>query len=321
MPNLITHELLGQEVLKEIPTPLKNTITHFPKEFSLGTSGPDCFFYYNSWPWLDQKKAKKIASLGSQIHNRNIQQFFKIIFEDAKSHPSPAKISYLAGFVCHWALDKEAHPYIFNQTGNPKDPTSILDHRRFESHLDYLMLQQIKGCSIQEYPGYKLLQFDQHTVDAITDFYQRPILEIQGHSLSKKEVYTSLRHFYGIQKFLYDPHALKFDILHTLEKKIFRNPYIFSSLIVPEQPDYYDILNLQHRFWEHPCTNVMRDESFLELFNEAIVTAKKVLSSFQLYLNNQLDLSDLLTLIDNQSFETGLPHEQEMHYFTSIYKN
>lgn len=321
MPSIITHELFAQEALKAAPANLKNTIQHYPKEFSIGSSGPDLFFYYNAWPWMDQKKGKVISHLGSQIHSDYIQDFFAEVFIKTKMNPTPAKLSYLCGFLCHWALDKEAHPYIFNQTGDTSTKQGINDHRRFESHLDYLILKELKGVSISKYPSYRLLKFNQETTHAIYDFYLSPLHKVFQYDLSKSDIEKSLQHFEGIQKFLYDPHQVKTKLFYTIEKNILHNPYAFSSMIVPEQADDLDILNLSKRNWHHPCTNQVSNFSFPELFNNALKTASNLLLVLDYYLHNQCTLKQLLQLINNQSFETGLPTKEPMLHFDSIYKN
>ncbi len=319
MPSIVTHELFAQEALKKAPASLKNTIFHYPKEFSIGSSGPDLFFYYNAWPWLNQKDARKVSHLGSLIHHQKIEDFFSDAFAQVKLHPTPAKISYCCGLLCHWALDKGTHPYIFNQTGDTSTKKGMNDHRRFESHLDSLMLHHLRDCSSNDYPSYRLLQFDQETVDAIYSFYHSPVKKVWNYELKKEEVKKSCAHFYGIQKFLFDPYNIKSSLFLSIEKNILKNPYVFSSLIIPEKEDTLDILNLNHRTWYHPCTQEASTASFVDLFNQSLRIVNNVLLVFDYYLHNQCTLNQLLQLINNQSFETGLSQEMPMQFFNPIY--
>lgn len=296
MPNLITHQLFGQEVLKTAPPALQQVVEAFPKEFNLGTQGPDLFFYYNAWPWLNQKKSKELTQVGSTIHQERIGQFFQAVLEDMGDSPTPprasenpatsihpapstnqAKLSYLCGFLCHWALDTTTHPYIFNQTGYIKTKEGSANHHRFESHLDYLILQELKGVSLKAYPGYKLVESDKTTVEAIFDFYQRPLQFVHNYELSTDTVKTALKHFRGIQRILFDPKGRKFRMLHWIEKRILRSPYLFTSMITLPLDDSYDILNKGHRSWQHPCTGEARTDSFLQLFDKAVTLGTEAL--------------------------------------------
>ncbi len=82
MPNLITHHLFGQEIVKKLPTSLQEIVQKYPKEFSLGTQGPDLFFYYNAWPWLRGRDAKVVTKIGSIIHQKEVHTFFNEALED-----------------------------------------------------------------------------------------------------------------------------------------------------------------------------------------------------------------------------------------------
>lgn len=320
MPSLITHELFGKEVCRALPQKLSTIIQANIEEFSIGTSGPDLFFYYNAWPWLNQNEAKKIAKIGNEIHSHHIHEFFKDVFETVKDHQSQEKISYVAGLLCHWALDKEAHPYIFNQTESDKGGDSSLYHRRFESHLDYLMLQLIRGQSGKDYPGYKLLKYDSDTVKAIYEIYSEPVKHVYGYTIDSKCIETCLKHFYNIQKVLFDPHGYRKKFLYQVESKVLHKPYIFTSMIMPMDIDKLDILNQEKRNWHHPCTNKPSNKSFVELFNQAILLGQEVCAEFFNYLKGDTELDTLLAIINNQSFETGLSVLSPMKYYDCIYE-
>ncbi|MEG0168655.1 zinc dependent phospholipase C family protein [Anaerorhabdus sp.] len=320
MPSLITHELFGKEVCRSLPLQLEKIINSNIEEFSIGTSGPDLFFYYNAWPWKNQEEAHRIATMGGKIHNHNIHDFFKQVFEECKAHQTQEKISYISGLLCHWALDKEAHPYIFNQTESTKGGNSSLLHRRFESHLDYLMLKLIKNQTPKEYPGYKLLKYDQHTVDAVFEVYKNPLHDIYQDDIDRKTIEGCLKDFYQIQKVLYDPKNMKKKLLFGFEKNILKKPYAFTSMIVPLEEDELDILNNAHRTWHHPCTNKPNTRSFVDIFNDSIHLGQEVCTYFFNYLKNEAELDELMAYINNQSFETGLSIESTMRYFDCIYE-
>lgn len=320
MPSLITHELFGKEVCRSIPNQLEKIIQQNIEEFSIGTSGPDLFFYYNAWPWKNQEEAKHVAAMGGKIHSTKIHEFFKQVFEECKLHQTQEKISYICGLLCHWALDKEAHPYIFNQTESTQGGNSSLYHRRFESHLDYLMLKLIRNTSTKDYPGYKLLKYDENTVEAILEVYKNPLHDIYDEDINRKVVETCLKDFYTIQKVLFDPKNTKKRFLYGFEKNILKKPYVFTSMIVPIEDDTLDLLNNTHRPWHHPCTNKTSTQPFVDIFNNSIAIGQEVCTDFFRYLKNEVELDEILALINNQSFETGLSVESPMKYFDCIYE-
>lgn len=320
MPSLITHELFGKEVYRSLPSQLTKIIEANSMEFSIGTSGPDLFFYYNAWPWMNQTSAQEIARIGSALHQHHIHEFFAAVFQEVKAHQTQEKISYIAGLLCHWALDKEAHPYIFYQTESTISNHSSLYHRAFESHLDYLMLQLIRGITPKDYPGYKLLTYDQQSVDAITAVYRQPLKDVYHFDIDTHCISTCLKHFYGIQKVLYDPNGTRIKLYKQIETKLLHKPDMISSMVVPLCEDPLDILNNSKQEWHHPCTNKTSKQSFVECFNQAIPIAQDICTQFFAYLKNEIELDELLSIINNQSFETGLSIDSPMKHFNCIYE-
>ncbi len=336
MPNLITHHLFGEEILKNTPSLLREIITSYPKEFALGCQGPDFFFYYNAWPWMNQKKAKKVAAMGGSIHKRLVESFFSALLEqisqgitiplseECKGSAIPknflphAKISYLAGLLCHWALDTTAHPYVFYQTGEISTKEGSINHHRFESHLDYLILKELRESPLAEYPGYKLIQYDPLTVHAMFDLYAEPLRAIHGYTLFRAQIQRSLKHFRAIQKALFDPKGRKFRLFYWIEQRILRVPYLFTSMITLPLEDSYDILNASHRGWQHPCTGVESNASFMELFYKALSLGSGALVHLERYLGEG-NPEPLIAVIQDKSFETGLSGEVPMAYFNPVY--
>lgn len=322
MPNVITHQLFALEVKNDnIPLHLQRIINENMKEYNIGSSGPDFFFYFNAWPWLNQKEAKRVINMGSVIHYHKITEFFKEVFTECKKHQTQKKISYVAGLLTHWFLDKETHPYIFYKSETPKDPKlSTIHHRLFETTVDYEMTMLIKGVNCSQYPAYKLLDYDNDTVDSIYRIYKPALKEVYDKELHYTDIKTALKHFHGIHKLLYNKNDVKFNLFHSIEKVILKKPYIFTSMMAPLKSPNFDILNLEKKPWYHPVTNKASTKSFVEMFNESIKPCQEVLTLFFHYLKNEVSLDRLLKVINNQSFETGLSTFQEMKYFDSVYK-
>lgn len=316
MPNVITHALQGREVVRGVSGGLEKIIQRNMQLFSMGTSGPDFFFYYNAYPWMDQKKAKEVSNIGNKIHSSHINRFFSEVFTEVKNHQTQEKISYVCGLLCHWSLDKVAHPYIFYRS----DDITPYEHRRFESHLDYIMLT-IVGKSISEFPSYQQVDHTDAMISVVSDVYCHAVNTVYGVLCDYRMVKKSFSHFKSIQRLLFDPTGKKLTFFYSLEKNILKKPHAFSSMIVPLQPDELDILNSKKKTWYHPCTKTERNESFVELFNTSIAVGIEVCNLFYSYLKNDVSLEDCLSFINNQSYETGLSYECEMKFFDCIYAN
>ena len=68
-------------------------------------------------PW-DVYKSHELNRLGSRMHNEHINDFYECAYAQLYKSRQIKKIQermivYLFGHLCHWALDKTAHPYIY----------------------------------------------------------------------------------------------------------------------------------------------------------------------------------------------------------------
>ena len=319
MPSLITHYIFADEAIKDMNNHLSSIVKGHPKEFNIGSSGPDFFFYYNALPWTNQKKGRIVANYGSLVHAQRINDFFKEVFIEARDNPNHHMISHIAGLLCHWSMDKVCHPYIFYSTnGSTK---SSYYHRQFESHLDTLVLNLKYQKDTTTFKGYELLVYDDQTIKAIYNCYFNPLLKVYNITIDSKLIARALNHFYTAQKLMYDPNGKKKKTFETIEEKVSFIPPFISSMIVPKDlSDPYDILNNLHRTWRHPVTNEASNQSFMELYDVALHEANTVLNLFNDYLLKKKNIDDLLDCINNQSFETGLSTNEKMIYSDCVYE-
>lgn len=318
MPSIVTHYILAKEAILNMRSHLSKLIEDHPKEFNIGSSGPDFFFYYNCLPWTNQKDGRRVAYFGSVIHAHSINDFFKMVFTTINNNPSPQAISHVAGLLCHWAMDKTCHPYIFYVTNG--QPLSSFYHREAESTIDSILLKRKLNQTTTTFKPYTIVNYDLETVEALYQVYSPALKMVYNLDLDKNTVARALQHFYKAQRYLYDPKDIKKRIISTFETKISFIPRFISSMILPKSPlDPLDLLNEHHKPWHHPCTNEISTESFIELYDNSLEVAKEALELFNQYILHQVSLDDLLAYIGNQSFETALSTYRKMEYADCIF--
>lgn len=127
MPAAYTHYKFGLAVLEEMPDQeLKNILETHQDLFNIGVHGPDILFYYKPLQKND------INKLGSDLHDLPARAFFEKGRELLKSSPTPqTSLAYLAGFICHLALDHACHSYVEFCVR-----TAGLSHTEVETYLD-----------------------------------------------------------------------------------------------------------------------------------------------------------------------------------------
>ncbi len=133
MPTTYAHYKFGEDVLKVLPEPVQHVIDAHRQLYDIGVHGPDIFFYY-----LNDLRRGPVNKLGSSMHKQMADEFFQHGIEVIKEewNPSAAR-AYMYGFICHFALDSECHPYVEKMI-----QVSGISHNEIEMELDrYLMTE------------------------------------------------------------------------------------------------------------------------------------------------------------------------------------
>ena len=149
MPTTYAHYRFGVQVAERLPEAQRAIIYRNPEPFFIGVHGPDILFYYEPW------HSTKVARLGSEMHTLSGKAFFsrsaRILTDCARKAGKPGKtetidnisanelpeadLSYLYGFLCHFALDRPCHAIIDDEALRVGS-----SHNEIEVELDRLLL-------------------------------------------------------------------------------------------------------------------------------------------------------------------------------------
>ena len=322
MPNVVTHGLMALDVYNQLDeSRVKSAIKKFPKAFLLGSNGPDILFYYNVFPWQNQKQNQKVADFGHAVHTSNINEFYNVGIEFILNINDVRRqeilISYLAGHLQHWALDSLAHPFVFYRSGELKGITRY-DHYRYESMVDALMVMYVKKRRLQDLHAKRFVDVNDEERRVIASFYQRILQKVFKISTEQQVIDSAILSFKQVLNFLYDPYHVKFPIIRAYEKGV-GSEWAFTSHIVSSKIDAtYDVLNLKHEPWCNPTDkDDISTQSFVDLYNESIqlgIEGVEVLSEVLEGKRRDFD-----SYLNGKCYDTGRPEGVEMKYFDSIY--
>lgn len=106
MPATYAHYKFGKKVYRALPGELRKIIKENGAAYMLGLHGPDLLFYYKPY------SKNRINQLGVKMHKQTAYSFFEKARARYRKHPNYVLLSYLCGFMCHFMLDSECHPYI-----------------------------------------------------------------------------------------------------------------------------------------------------------------------------------------------------------------
>ena len=118
MPAVYAHRRFGEKVLAACRNDEARTaIETYQDLFNIGLQGPDILFYY------DPPAPKPLQGRRRRFARRPGRALFEAGAAHVNGRPEgQALLSYLLGFLCHFALDSECHSYIEYEIGRSGHP-------------------------------------------------------------------------------------------------------------------------------------------------------------------------------------------------------
>lgn len=256
MPGFTTHYLFGvknlQQLKKSASCPvLVESIGQYKTVFQLGLQGPDLFFYY----FVSQLKKTK---LGSITHKTLTGDFLQCLVQApelfSKERERRIARAYAAGFIGHYILDTEIHPYVYFMTGygDALKQKGYADHITIESDIDACLLMRYAKKLPSEFPHWKTIAFNSRTRSVVT-----AVLHHVYHTVYPQPSQSSAffsRAICAMQmatRMTYNPNNYKRQALGKVEQIVLKKPAI-SPVIPTDNITYEDPLNLQHKRWNNP---------------------------------------------------------------------
>lgn len=198
MPAVYAHYRFGAKVSRKLEGDLKEIVTKYHPQFAIGLQGPDIFFFYRPFG----KNA--IIKYGNHLHEIPARSFFehglKVVREKGRDS---REYAYLLGFLCHFILDSECHPYV-----NEMIEKIHVQHLEIEEEFEKKLLR-LDGKDPFAYEMARLIPTDQDTAQAASSFYE---------GISPETARCCLRWMKRIKRLLTTPGEAKFQILNTLMK-------------------------------------------------------------------------------------------------------
>lgn len=298
MPYLYAHTLLGLTVRERLDAPLCALLHGQEAAYFLGLLGPDVYFFDRLPPPLLRKNEKRT---GNALHDAPATAVFSALLPLAAG--DEALHAYALGFLCHYALDCAAHPFVCSQYAG-------YDHTRFEMRIDLPLchrLQKPALCAVSPARLFACAARQRGLVEAVDALHWRFAQAVCGRG--GRGVYRrSFRNFLLVHRLLYDPLGRKRRFLARLERLLRQRPGILSHFVpAPGQADDGDLFNEGHAPWASPWEpGRIRTESFFDLFDAALSDAAALLPLFAQALEGG-DMAPLLIKLEGGSMAHGKP--------------
>ena len=262
MPYNFTHALVGLTALEQTNEAVKALVREHRGEFLIGTMGPD--------PYFGDAMPKPLFAachldLAERLHTLDARDLFAALFPLADTAPKQA---YVLGFLCHFLLDTNAHPYIEARFfGKAHTPAEI--------QIDLMMTQRIAFPGVPEKP--RKFYHTRHLgeLDTLHAELSKALFGMRTDGAFAR----GFRKWILVNTVSYDPDNRKLRFFSGVER-VLKIPGKLTGYLVSRHPDPDDRLNLSHAVWRAPWDEATaRTESFPQLFANACAQAPELLNA------------------------------------------
>lgn len=299
MPEAVVHASFGQEVLSSLPPEVRDSIV--PEPFRFALFGPDVWFMHQPW--------RRREGRGRRMHTTRPGAFLTALVRRAHASSCRAELfSYLAGFLCHYALDSETHPYVIDiTTREHRFPRS---HMSLEHALDIIEMKKdgVWGephpVTGHYYPSLRLPDCMRSDVDAVFE-------SVYGWPRCWQALNRSFLRYRRVYRLLENPRGLSARLARLTGNQALGSLAYSESRFLS-----LDAENAGHRTWEHPYDSSLRfSDSFPELREKARLRAVSMIEAVWRYLwKGEGSEEALSALIGNNSYLSGLPADDPRNY-------
>lgn len=281
MPACISHNLLVQKV-SELLKQENPSLQLDTDALYWGAQGPDILFCHRIFPW---QHGESLAEYGSRIHDDPPVKTFESIRRYWKQYKEePFVTSYITGFLCHYAFDSIAHPFVHygSHTLHEQMPEiSEGDHHiNIESNLDIILLRCEKEQLVTDVKLKELVPNNQTVQNTIGDFYLFLLNDLYGFTAEPALFAQMLRDTRTCHKLMTDSTMLKKPLVQRFERKEKGRRFSFYIRGISEG-DEYDYANILKSEWGWPPkSDEVRTDSFFDLYEQAAQKAIKLIDGF-----------------------------------------
>ena len=311
MPSIITHYRFAKYNLDR---------SMYKRLGNVGSQGPDVFFFYGIHP--PRKNAKEVRKFGVFLHDIDMADGYIYLINYALNHEADRDLlfHFIKGFIAHYLLDRNTHPYIFYRTNLPQTKKSkakdeALSHSAFETSIDtYYALR----CNL-DHNTVKLLSAKSFEVKIVSkmiymmakDVYHNPYIKENTYYNAWKDMKVLEGVFnsrFGIKKFFFK-HLFKHSMLNVMS-----HPYSVTYNNVD-----IDFMNFERNVWLHPVTGEKHYDTFYDLYQKS----ESELSAFNFILDNIAitpNWPDLIKKMTHNIDHRGVEVGSKMVYFANCWK-
>ena len=309
MPSTLTHYIFNKGLVSDLK---------YEDIFLLGGQGADVFFFYG-YNFVKRENVKEIRRIGEKIHQINPDVLYHKMLSYAHNQSKENKdllISFIRGFMYHYALDRTIHPYVFYNTGFPyTNKKYSYYHSKFESILDTLLSEKY-DCKISTR---KAIKTNLNSVKVCSKMLCAVLNEYFNIDLLKENTYyLAYKDFRMVRLVIDSKYGIKKWLLNLFLEKSTINAICQPRKV--KDNDKYDYLNISNKEWINPCDGNTCNLSIEELFDIAKMECRIIDTIIHNYKDNIVTQRKITKYTNNINHD-GRSLELYMTYFKIIWSN
>lgn len=253
MPSFYSHFYMAERASRLAQRSVAELIERNRGAFRIGAQGPDVFFYFVT---SLNKKMKSCAYVGALLQNRNVGEAMALLLGAAKKDELTR--AYFFGYLCHYALDCAAHPYVMAMACDAC-------HTPFENRLETSLLEYA-GQDPKKYHPISALPHGEAEAKKLDEMWA-PLLKKLAPTAPDRLFLKAFRATKRGFRLLDDTKGIKTALLGRMG-----NPpgSPTAALHTGRNESDIDYLNAAHRAWSPVWDGKPHTESFIDLIDIAV---------------------------------------------------
>lgn len=306
MPSTLTHYIFNKDLIKD---------DKYKNIFLLAGQGADTFFFYG-YNLLKRENAKKIRDFGYLIHSIDPSDLYMTMLRYAYTKDNSEReilLNFIRGFMYHYALDRNVHPFVFFNTGFPYTNKIYNEsHGKFESILDTLLLKEYKLNNSTR----SVLKANKNEIKLCSKMFKYVASNLFNIDYIEDDTYYKAYKDFRFVRLIADSRF-------GLKKKLFNTFLKHNSINIISQPkkvdDNKDYLNVSNKEWRNPTSGKIETASLYDLFNKAREDCRIIDTILYNYKDNIVTKRKMDKFTNNINHD-GRDLDGYMTYFKNIFE-
>lgn len=303
MADFVSHHLFGQQALAVFPVPAQGAAAERPACFYWGCQGPDPLFYRKiAW-------GSPLHKLGNRLHSERTDELFAALSQGVQSLTGAAHTiatAYFYGFLCHYALDSELHPYVYCRqeqlrAADARASVSAI-HCQIESDIDAALFARRNGIPVTSFDPAAAYTLTTEEKAVLSCLLHAVIRRVYAADVPPRDLRRAMEEMLAWETFFYSENRRLYHAADWLERRLGRGPLATGHFktVAPA----WDALNEDHVIWRNLWRpEELRTESVPELFDQGRIRAAALAGQYAA----QFDAGLLVHLAFPLPFDNGSP--------------